>query len=154
MTTDIAGVDVVTGFDWRYVEQFLIAVLMTSFTVLTHYTAMSGVRRYFRQFWTTKGSRRTRLQVMVGIAGIIMAAHFVELTIWAFMYFLRGIIPSLIQAMYFSIASYSTMGESGIILPQHWQGLGGFESMNAMLMFGWSTAMLAAVVMKMQNIDE
>ncbi|MFC1720069.1 hypothetical protein ACFL00_02900 [Pseudomonadota bacterium] len=154
MTADMSGADVISGFDWRYVEQFLIAIFMTSLTVLTHYTSMGGVRRYFRQFWATKGGRRTRLQVMVGIAGIMMAAHFVEVSLWASMYYLRGILHSPIEAMYFSIASYSTMGESGFSLPHHWQGLGGFESMNAMLMFGWSTAMLAAVVMKMHNLDD
>jgi len=154
LTAETSGADVVLGFEWRYLEQFLIAIVMTSLTVLTHYTAMGGVRRYFRQFWATKGSRRTRLQVMVGIAGIMMAAHFVEVILWAAMYYLRGILHSPIAAMYFSIASYSTTGEGGFSLPHHWQGLGGFESMNAMLMFGWSTAMLAAVVMKMHNLDD
>lgn len=53
--------------------------------------------------------------------------------------------------MNFSFSSYTTLGESAFALPLHWQGPGGFEAMSAMLMFGWSTAMLAAVVMKMHN---
>jgi len=154
LTTDVPGADVIMEFDWRYLEQFLIAILMTSLTVLTHYFAMSGASVFFRKFWTRESGRRVRLKVMVGIAGIMMAAHFAEVTLWAFMYFLLEILPTFIHAMYFSIASYSTIGESGFSLPKHWQGLGGFESINAMLMFGWSTALLAAVVIRMHNLDE
>jgi hypothetical protein len=58
-----------------------------------------------------------------------------------------------LSAVFFSVASYTTLGESGITLPVHWQGLGGFEPMGAMLMFGWSTAMLAAIMLKVQSID-
>jgi hypothetical protein len=55
--------------------------------------------------------------------------------------------------VYFSIGNYTTLGESKITLPSHWQGLGAFESMNAMLMYGWSTAVLAAVVTKLHSLD-
>jgi hypothetical protein len=142
------------NFDWRYAEQFLIALGMTSLTVLTHYISMFLIRKYFRHYWANRNSHRTRQQVMVGVVAIMMVAHFVEVWTWALLYFLRGILPTFIAAMYFSIASYTTLGESGISLPSHWQGLGGFEAMNAMLMFGWSTAMLAAVVMKIHNLDD
>ena len=55
--------------------------------------------------------------------------------------------------MYFSVNAYTTLGASNITLPGRWQGLGGFESMTAMLMFGWSTAMLAAIVQKIHTLD-
>ena len=35
-----------------------------------------------------------------------------------------------------------------------WVGFGGFEAMTGMLMFGWSTAVLAAVVQKIHAIEE
>lgn len=74
-----------------------------------------------------------------------------EAWIWALFYVSRGVVPAFIDAMNFSFSSYTTLGESAFALPLHWQGPGGFEAMSAMLMFGWSTAMLAAVVMKMHN---
>ncbi|MGD0886287.1 MAG: hypothetical protein ABSA46_15705 [Thermodesulfovibrionales bacterium] len=55
--------------------------------------------------------------------------------------------------MYFSVASYTTLGDSGMTLPAHWRGIGAFEAMAAMLMFGWSTAVLAAVVVKLHSLD-
>lgn len=154
MTTEIPGAESIISFDWRYIEQFLIAIAMTSLTVLIHYIAMNWVHTYFRGFWVNKDSHRSRRLVMVGIVGIMMAAHFVEVWIWALFYYLRGVVPSMIEAVYFSIASYSSLGESRVKLPVYWQGLGGFETMNAILLFGWSTAMLAAVVTKMHNLDD
>ena len=154
MTTELPGAESVISFDYRYIEQFLIAILMTSLTVLTHYVAMDWIRRYFRQFQATTNSHRSRRLVMVGIVGIMMAAHFVEVWLWAIFYYLRGVVPSMIEAVYFSIGSYSSLGESRVKLPVHWQGLGGFETMNAILLFGWSTAMLAAIVTKMHNLDD
>jgi hypothetical protein len=153
VTAEIPGAESIIIFDWRYIEQFLIAIAMTSLTVLIHYVAMNWVYSDFRGFWVNKKSHRSRRLVMVGIVGIMMAAHFVEVWIWALFYFLRGVIPTMTAAVYFSIACYSSLGESGVHLPVHWQGLGGFETMNAILLFGWSTAMLAAIVMKMHNVD-
>ena len=90
---------------------------------------------------------------MIGIVAIMVATHTVEVIIWALFFGLLGLIPEWVSAVYFSIASYTTLGESGITLPAHWEGLGGFEAMAAMLMFGWSMAMLAAVILKVQSID-
>ena len=145
-----------SGFDFRYIEQLLVALILTSLTVVIHGIGMNWVRRYFMRAWSlAKGHPRSgsHLMVMVGIVAITMVTHFAEVIIWALFYVLRGLIPHWLSAVYFSIASYTTLGESGITLPAHWQGLGGFEAMAAMLMFGWSTAMLAAVILKVQSLD-
>jgi hypothetical protein len=56
--------------------------------------------------------------------------------------------------MYFSVGSYTTLGSEGIMLHGRWRGFGGFEAMTAMLMFGWSTAVLASIVQKLQSTDD
>ncbi|RNC68222.1 MAG: two pore domain potassium channel family protein [Desulfuromonadales bacterium] len=140
--------------DFRYLEQFLIALGLMSLTVLINSVGMNWVRLYYRRFWSREARYRSRRMVMVGIAAIMLAVHCVEVLVWALFFFLRGIVPTWLSAMYYSLASYSTLGESNIALPDHWRGLGGFEAMNAMLMFGWSTAILATVVMKLHSLDE
>jgi len=146
----------VSGFDFRYIEQLVVALVLTSVTVVIHGIGMNWVRRYFKRAWSlAKGHPRSgsHLMVTVGIVAIMVVTHSVEVLIWALFYVLRGLISHWLSAVYFSIASYTTLGESGITLPSHWQGLGAFEAMAAMLMFGWSTAMLAAVILKVQSID-
>jgi len=90
---------------------------------------------------------------MTGIVAIMMGTHFVEVLLWAAFYKLRGVVSDVISAVFFSIYSYTTLGASDVMLPDHWRGIGGFEAMAAMLMFGWSTAVLAAVVMKIHSLD-
>lgn len=122
--------------------------------MLTHFTGMNWVRRFFRRFWTHPRMDRSRRLVMIGIVAIMMVTHLIEVMIWAAFYDLKGLVPSRISAMYFSLASYTTLGESDITLPTYWRGLGSFESMNAMLMYGWSTAMLAVVAVKLHSLDD
>jgi hypothetical protein len=141
---------------FRYVEQLPIALVLTSVTVVIHGLGMNWVRRYFRRSWSpAKDHPRSgsHLLVMVGIVAIMMVTHFAEIAIWGVFFLLSGMIPDPALAMYFSIGSYTTLGATGVALPGHWRGLGGFEAMAAMLMFGWSTAVLAAVVLKGHNLD-
>jgi hypothetical protein len=122
--------------------------------VLTHFLGMTWVRHYFRNFWARANHTRARRQVMVGIVAIMMITHCAEILIWALFFFLRGIVPSWFEGVFFSISSYTTLGDSGIVLSDHWRGLGGFEALSAMLMIGWSTAMLASVVLKLHSLDD
>ncbi len=144
------------GFDFRYLEQLLVALVLTGATVFIHGLGMQGVRLYFNRSQAPAEAQprsKSHLLTMVGIVWIMIVTHSVEIVIWALFYRLRGLIPQWVSAVYFSIASYTTLGESSITLPAHWQGLGGFEAMTAMLMFGWSMAMLATVLLKLRIID-
>jgi hypothetical protein len=145
-----------SGFDFRYLEQLLVALFLTSVTVVIHGLGMTWVRLYFKHSRSHLVAHRrsgSYLPMMIGIVAIMILTHSAEILIWALFYGLRGLTSDGVSAMYFSIASYKTLGESSITLPTHWQGLGGFEAMAAMLMFGWSTAMLATVILKVQSIE-
>jgi hypothetical protein len=144
------------NFDFRYVELFPIALGLTSLTVLIHSVGMNWVRHYFKRSSSRAKDQeilRSHWITMIGIIAIMMGTHFLEVLIWALFFLLRGVVPDRLTAIYFSIESYSTLGASNITLPDHWHGIGGFEAMAAMLMFGWSTAVLAAVVMKLHSLD-
>jgi hypothetical protein len=147
---------VVLHIDFLYAEQFLVALVLTSLTVLTHSTGMNWVRRYSKNFHSSVKDGRPLKKyhvLMPGIVAIMMGTHFIEVLIWALFYVLRGVVPGWASAIYFSIHSYTTLGASNITPVDHWRGIGGFEAMAAMLMFGWSTAVLAAVVVKLHSVD-
>ena len=145
-----------SGFHFPYLEQFLVALVLTGATVFIHGFGMKWVRLYLsRSLAVAEAKQRSKshLLTMVGIIWIMLLTHSLEVLIWALFYKLRGVIQQWVSAVYFSLASYTTLGESFIKLPDHWQGLGGFEAMVAMLMFGWSIAMLATVLLKLGIID-
>ena len=139
---------------FQYTEQFLTALLPMTFTVICHGFGMGLVRSYFKRFGSSVVLRSMhRTTLLVVIVAIMLATHYFEITIWAWFYFATDMIQNFRAAMYFSVNSYTTLGASNITLPGRWQGLGGFEALTAMLMFGWSTAMLVAVVNKVHSID-
>ena len=140
--------------DIPYLVQLLIALIMSSLTVLIHLGGMNWIHNYFRRFWQRARHNLSKRMVMVGIVAIMMFTHCAEVAVWAIFYHLLHITPDWHSAVYYSLASYSTLGETNITFPEHWRGLGGVEGINAMLMFGWSTAVLAMVVLKLHSLDE
>lgn len=141
---------------FHYTEQFLAALLPMALTVVVHGEGMGLASRYFKRFGQPPaGGSRTgpHVVVLIVIVAIMLATHFVEVSAWAVFYFVTGMLTDFRSAMTYSINSYTTLGATSIDLPGQWQGLGGFEAIAGMLMFGWSTAILVAVVQKTHNID-
>lgn len=142
---------------FEYTKQVVTALLPASLTVLFHGFGMDMVRRCYKRFGppVLSGSHVAgRSMVLIGIVMIMLLTHFGEITLWANFYFLTEMMPSYKHAMYFSVNSYTTMGSSDLSLPLGWHGFSGFEAMTAMLMFGWSTAMLASIVQKFHSIED
>ena len=145
------------GLDFKYGKQILAALLPMALTVFFHGLGISEVHRFFKRFGrpVMKGPHRfARTGVIIGVVAILLVSHFFGVIAWAAFYFLAGLIDDLSHAMYYSLDSYTTQGASGIRLGKGWLGFGNFESMTAMLMFGWSTAVLADIINKLHNIDD
>jgi hypothetical protein len=143
--------------DFEYGTQILAALLPMAVTVIFHGLGISMVHRFFRRHGKplVHGPHAAaRTVVIIGIVAILLATHFVGVVVWAGFYSLMGMVPDVGSAMYFSIGNYTTLGSEGIKLNGRWQGFGGFEAMTAMLMFGWSTAVLASIVQKLQSTDD
>ena len=141
---------------FQYTEQFLTALLPMAVTVVIHGQGMGLAGRYFKRFGERPaGDLRTgpHVIVLIIIVAIMLATHFIEVFAWALFYFVTGMLTDVKAAMSYSVNSYTTLGAANIDLPGRWQGLGGFEAIAGMLMFGWSTAVLAVVVQKTHSID-
>ena len=132
-----------------YLGQFLIALVLTSLTVVSHYFGMKNAHCYFRWFWTENRRYKHESILMIGIVAILILTHSIEVLIWAVLYYMIGFTPDWLQSVYYSIVSYTTLGDSSIAVPDHWKGLAGLEAINGILMFGWSTAVLAAISLKL-----
>ena len=96
-------------------------------------------------------TRRPSTLVVIAVVTVMLATHFLEIFVWSMCFFLTGLVPNPDAAMYFSVNSYTALGASGIVLEDRWRGIAGIETMVAMLMFGWSTAVLANVVQKLDS---
>jgi len=70
----------------------------------------------------------------------------VEVGVWAAAYLLLAAIDTPADAMLYSINAITAYGSSGLDLAPHWKLMGALEATNGLLLFGISTAFLAAVI--------
>jgi voltage-gated potassium channel len=83
--------------------------------------------------------------LMVRITSIMVGLHFLEICLWGGFY-RWSCFPSWESALYFSAASYSTIGCGDLLLPARWRLFGPIESVAGVLMCGLSASFLFAVV--------
>lgn len=96
---------------------------------------MRGVSRFFRDS-----------MVLVLLALWLMTAHLIKIAMWAWVYIQHDLFTGWEPALYFSAASYTTLGFGDILLPEQWRLLSGATAANGFLLFGLSTAFLFEVM--------
>ncbi|EXI66088.1 MAG TPA: hypothetical protein PK440_04685 [Candidatus Accumulibacter phosphatis] len=147
-----------TMVNLEYLRQILAALLPMALTVALHGVGMSLVRNSFERFGKPllrrSKDRGARTLFMIGVVWVIVLTHFSGIVVWAIAFRLLDLVPTSEVAMYYSMEYYTTLGVGVRKLPEGWSGFGGFEAMTGMLMFGWSTAVLAVVVQRMHAIDD
>ncbi|WP_454914854.1 ion channel [Xanthobacter sediminis] len=87
----------------------------------------------------------TLLAVMCGAGAVLTLGHFAQALVWALLYVAVGAAPAE-TAFYLALENFTTLGY-GDVLPTHeWRLLGPITAANGLLLFGWSTALLYAVL--------
>ncbi len=145
-----------TGADNLMFTNLGIGVLLLILTTAVHAIAMrfagdlvkshaGRVRQELRTF--------PLYQVLVIIL-LMFVALFLEVYLWALTYLLLGAIEGLEQALYFSMVTFTTLGYGDIVLPAKWHLLSSIEGANGIIMFGWTTAIVMAVVQRVYFRDK
>ncbi|NIZ14931.1 potassium channel family protein [Phaeobacter sp. HF9A] len=105
-----------------------------------------ALRRHHIRF--SHHSRLMRQLGMLLIAiGFVVAAHTAHVWIWSAALVLKGgIFDSWNPAVYFSVATYTTLGYGDIVLDSGHRIFASFAAMTGMLSFGISTAFLVGMM--------
>ena len=83
----------------------------------------------------------------ITVAVLILTLGMVgEIIVWALLYYTWGELGSFANSVYFSLASFTTVGASELVLSPTHRLAGALEAGVGMLMFGWSTALLFEVI--------
>jgi hypothetical protein len=82
---------------------------------------------------------------------ILLLGHLAQVTLWALDYMRLGDFKTFSDAAYFSLASFTTVGANDLQLPPANRMLGAIEAALGMMMFGWSTALLVALVNRFER---
>jgi ion channel len=102
-----------------------------------------------RRFWMKRGHLpflQARVLLTVGTVAVLMAAHIIEVMVWAATYAVVGAAPAGADRTYLAFVNYTTLGYGDVIPVAAWQLLGPFTAMNGILLFGWSTAAIIEVL--------
>jgi voltage-gated potassium channel Kch len=89
---------------------------------------------------------RERFAALATLVLMMFFASLIEASAWAITYVVIDAIPNLEKALYFSTVTFTTLGYGDITLNEDWRLLGAFEAANGSIMFGWTTALVVALV--------
>ena len=78
-----------------------------------------------------------------------LAAHPMEMALWAVLYMICGEFRDFRTAYYHSAVNYTSLGYGDLIMSPSWKLLGPLETANGMLLFGVSTVMIFAVIQRL-----
>ena len=104
-----------------------------------------------------RSSEHKKIAKISYVAVFLLCLHIIQIVIWASVYCYLIDIPeitSFLDAFYFSTITYTTVGYGDIVISGEGRLLSGIESINGILMFGWSTALLFAAVQRMWLMDD
>ena len=127
----------------------LAALGLTAVTVIVHGMGTMTAMGRAAGLWAHRPVIQTRVAtewLMAQLVGILLLFHLAEAIVWALFYQWTGTMPDLESAAYFSLTSYTTVGYGDVVLPARWRLLGPLESTVGVLMLGWSTGVLVAVI--------
>ena len=85
------------------------------------------------------------IAVMIPTISVLMAAHVIEVFVWALAYLIFDAAPAVASLVYFAFVNYATLGYGDVLPVERWRLLGP-TAMNGMLLFGWSTAVIFEVL--------
>jgi hypothetical protein len=131
------------------IKLLLAALGLTAITVIIHGVGAAAAARRAVRLWGARQGRPGRLGgelLLAGLVSALLLLHLAEAVVWALFFVLVGALPDLETAAYFSLTSYTTVGYGDVVLPEPWRLLGPLEAAVGILMLGWSTGVLVAVI--------
>ena len=133
----------------------VLGTLLLAATVLMHAGGTSLWLRYLAGRYSGTGQLHrpaNSFPLLASTVVFLVVLHATQIMIWALAYLF--LLPSTVlntfeEATYFSFVTFTTLGYGDITLAGERRIMSGIEALNGILLAGWSTAMLFAVVQRM-----
>ncbi|MEZ0496185.1 potassium channel family protein [Sphingomonas sp. IW22] len=132
------------------------ATAMVAATVTTHLAGLAALLALLRRHRQGRPDRRgliaEGLAIVAAAAGLFVL-HGIEIWAYAALYLGVGAVGNLETALYFSTASYTTVGYGDVVLDPRWRVVGAIESANGIILLGWSTAFFVSIVGRIRWLE-
>lgn len=136
------------------IKLFLILFLLVSACVTIHGMGMILGFRWLTRAWPKREhhfSLPHTFWILIRVVFGLLLLHLLQITVWAVAYDVAGCFQDFNTSFYYSATSYSTVGYGDVIPPSNWRVFGSIEAVTGVLMFGWSTGVLFAIVNRLQT---
>jgi hypothetical protein len=131
--------------------QLLLALVLASLTVVVHALGTVGVVMPLagaRTRWESDPASTRTVVLLIRVVGGLLILHLLEMAIWAAAFRAAGVMPTFESALYYSLESYTTVGYGDVVPDASWRLVGPIEAAVGILMFGWSTGFIVAVLQR------
>lgn len=123
----------------------ILCTALIALTVVIHAVALDQIIRRVSQIEAVlkrlvKGARLPKPMIVTAIVMGIMAAHSLEIWLWAACYYFMHALGDFSGALYFSTTAFTTVGFGDGMPDGLWRLAGAIESADGFMLFGWSTA--------------
>ncbi len=133
----------------------LIGAALVATTVAMHALGTSYwiglLSRWGQRRKTHANTTGTTLRVLTSTVIVIVVLHTAQIFVWAAAYELLlppGVFASFEESLYFSFVTFTTVGFGDVVLSPGVRLMSGIEALNGIILVGWSTALLFAVVQR------
>lgn len=120
-------------------------VLTTSVHGTTMMASLRSLRVAHAEHWAAR-SHWTRSAAVALLVLLMSVAGLIEAALWAGTYLALDAISGFEEALYFSLVTYTTLGYGDVVMDEQWRLLSSIQAANGIIMFGWTTALVYAVV--------
>jgi len=130
----------------------VVGVCVIATTIIIHALALNATVRFIRRERTLGRAGKhfwVDFPIVVLVISFALAAHLMEMAIWAVLFMVCGEFQVFSTAYYHSAVNYTTLGYGDVLMSPSWRLLGALEAVDGMLLFGVSTAMIFAVIQRL-----
>ncbi|MFN3549193.1 MAG: potassium channel family protein [Mesorhizobium sp.] len=123
-----------------------LGTFVIALTVVIHTWGLIAVTHLMRELTSrfhVHGHRSRTLAMVTTVIGIFCIIT-VEVWVWAAFHFGLGSFEDFETALYFSTVTFSTLGYGDVVPAPEWRLFAALESVDGLLLIGWSTAYLIA----------
>jgi hypothetical protein len=134
-----------------WIAQLAVGSVMIGLTVLMHAVCLDAIMRHARQVEVRfqRLFRRGWKPLLSAVTVVaIFSIHVAQIWMWAILLYGLRCAPlvDFETALRFATATYTTVGDSPIVLDTTCRTLGGVAGANGFLLFGWTTAFIFEVI--------
>ena len=141
-------------------RSIIVGLVLATVTIVIHAVGTYGWVARLRRSPNPSASPDRLLasaRVLCATAIYLLFLHIVEVTVWAVAYLLvvgGQSLTTFEQSIYFSTVTFAALGYGDVVIEGPWRLLSAIQAMMGLLVFGWSSALLFAVVQRILHAND